>query len=704
MKTIRQASPRIIKQTGSVIIGSVETTSSILTKIGNGTVINNSYIPSTIARDSELPTLTSQLTNDSNFVNQTLTDTLKNFQLEFETKSLVRNNIISNNQSLYSRYFSNQKKLLDNIKTNPPKVLLNASRYCINPNFFTTNETLTTQTIYLPVGVYTFGLEYGGGTITSSSGTGMGTATVTAHQTATSGRTGAKTIEVTTAGTVIFTVSAVVKRAILNRGYRLLGYIRNNGISQQLVNIGTDGGTIGVFGNTSPALAQITRMNTYAGQIINNSRTLANRLETSYELSINTFNFSIVIIPNNFTSDSFLLADKDLAKAPIFVVRQTSGKLQIGSQDTIYYSGTDTTNPLTLNEPNFVSLSIKPNDSSAGNIDYIIYLRNSTVTEVKTGTITAPDWLPALASFGGKSSGAYFDGQIDDIQLGEYKTQAQIEDWFNQNRFRYGNYPTTYTLAIPNPLNYKNRTPLVFVFGESHTGFTNISDLPTSELQTYTNSNLLSYNPVSNTLDTFQMGVNNNYSCTSKSTPTFGFATTRFGCELTLLQHLGEKYGKVILVKLAAPGTIINIDTGQDWNSANNELTLRLIDHINKAIVLAQNQGLNPFILGGVKFLGQNDGLAVGQTPSQFLTQNIALDNRIRARFGFDLPIIQVGLRRGFSAENLTYDNTIQSYVDLFNRYISVTDLSTFDGSHYNATGQLMLGERIAKVFINSYF
>src|SRR5574343_174620 len=51
--------------------GGSETTSTILTKIGNGTTIDDNYIPASIARDTELPTLTSELTNDSGFLTET---------------------------------------------------------------------------------------------------------------------------------------------------------------------------------------------------------------------------------------------------------------------------------------------------------------------------------------------------------------------------------------------------------------------------------------------------------------------------------------------------------------------------------------------------------------------------------------------------------------------------------------------------------
>jgi hypothetical protein len=82
----------------------------------------------------------------------------------------------------------------------------------VNKNLFDTSTTLSTKTITLAVGSYTFSFQSGAGSITSSNGTG----TASNHGAVSAG--GSRTIAVSVAGTFTFTVASTVNNAQLEVG------------------------------------------------------------------------------------------------------------------------------------------------------------------------------------------------------------------------------------------------------------------------------------------------------------------------------------------------------------------------------------------------------------------------------------------------------------------------------------------------------
>jgi hypothetical protein len=89
----------------------------------------------------------------------------------------------------------------------------------VNKNLFDTSATLSTKTITLAVGSYTFWFQSGAGTITSSNGTG----TASNHGAVSAGQT--RTITVSVAGTFTFTVASTVNNAQLEVGSTATSYI-----------------------------------------------------------------------------------------------------------------------------------------------------------------------------------------------------------------------------------------------------------------------------------------------------------------------------------------------------------------------------------------------------------------------------------------------------------------------------------------------
>lgn len=99
----------------------------------------------------------------------------------------------------------------------------------VNHNLFTNTKTLATQTITLPVGFFEFWFISGTGSITSSNGTG----TATNHGAVSFGPSNSRVIEVTSAGTFIFTVSGAVNQASLQ--HSVTGGLPSNELVYQAV-------------------------------------------------------------------------------------------------------------------------------------------------------------------------------------------------------------------------------------------------------------------------------------------------------------------------------------------------------------------------------------------------------------------------------------------------------------------------------------
>jgi hypothetical protein len=103
----------------------------------------------------------------------------------------------------------------------------------VNRNIFNTTTTLSTQTVTLLVGIYTFNFQSGAGSITSSNGTG----TASNHGAVTAGVS--RTITVSVAGTFTFTVSGIVNNAQLEVGSIATTYIaRIDNTAVKVLNLG----------------------------------------------------------------------------------------------------------------------------------------------------------------------------------------------------------------------------------------------------------------------------------------------------------------------------------------------------------------------------------------------------------------------------------------------------------------------------------
>jgi hypothetical protein len=107
------------------------------------------------------------------------------------------------------------------------------SELSVNINIFNTTATLSTQTVALAVGAYTFNFASGAGSITSSNSTGV----ASNHGAVTVGIS--RTITVSVAGNFTFTVSGVVNNAQLEAGSTATTYIaRSDNTTVKVLNLG----------------------------------------------------------------------------------------------------------------------------------------------------------------------------------------------------------------------------------------------------------------------------------------------------------------------------------------------------------------------------------------------------------------------------------------------------------------------------------
>jgi hypothetical protein len=169
-------------------------------------------------------------------------------------------------------------------------------RVGLNNNLFTATGTLSTQTVALATGIYTFWFASGAGTITSSNGTG----TATNHGATTAGVP--RQIVVTVAGTFTFTVSGVVTNAQLEIGSSATVYnLRTDTTVLKLNNTINNALGDGTFVNGTSA--NMTTLDATAGEVLNYNNTLSQGISTT--LTAHQTDLTVIqwVKATNFTSN-----------------------------------------------------------------------------------------------------------------------------------------------------------------------------------------------------------------------------------------------------------------------------------------------------------------------------------------------------------------------------------------------------------------
>jgi hypothetical protein len=434
------ASPNYVVKIGSVVVKN-STNGEILVNIQDPLSNNNSLGTSQkigITQNAVKSYIDTNITEviDSNTQNYS---EIYNY---YNNRELIKDTIIQENLTLYSRQFPDSS-VFENITTTNAAVRLVADTLSVPYNLFTSNVTfpiisdvgipLASQTLYLQIGFYSFGFQDGAGSITSSSGT----ATVTAHQTATQGWSNFKTIQVTTAGTVIFTFntrSAVVNYAVLNQGITLLPYEQRNSTNQSIINLGTGKRNIGIVG-TQANISAYTTIDEFAGRVFTNQSAIQSRLQTPFVLHINNLGYQSWIKPTNFTGNKFLISDPSFANRFMLGIEETNGKIKIGKQNVAWSEVAITTAGLLLNEWNYVGMSLAPNG-----LDFILFIGNRTTTETKTGVLTglAKDFFIGTLNLFGQGGSAWADCLWNNLRFGAYEPAGTFTTNFNNEKANYG--------------------------------------------------------------------------------------------------------------------------------------------------------------------------------------------------------------------------------------------------------------------------
>ena len=421
------ASPNYVVKIGSVVVKN-STNGEILVNIQDPLSNNNSLGTSQkigITQNAVKSYIDTNITEviDSNTQNYS---EIYNY---YNNRELIKDTIIQENLTLYNRQFPDSS-VFETITTTNATVRLKADTLSVPYNLFTSNVTLATQTLWLNIGFYSFGFQDGAGSITSSSGT----ATVTAHQTATQGWTNFKTIEVTTAGTVIFTVTSTVNYAILNQGVTLLPYEQRNSTNQSIINLGTGKRNIGLVG-TQANISAYTTIDEFAGRVFTNQSATQSRIQTPFVLPINNLGYQTWIKPTNFTGDKFLISDPSLANRFMLGVEAINGKIKIGKQNVAWSGVAITTAGLILNEWNYVGMSLAPNG-----LDFVLFIGNRTTSETKTGTLTgtALNFQIGTLNLFGQGGSAWADCLWNNLRFGAYEPAGTFTTNFNNEKANYG--------------------------------------------------------------------------------------------------------------------------------------------------------------------------------------------------------------------------------------------------------------------------
>lgn len=197
---------------------------------------------------------------------------------------------------------------------------------------------------------------------------------------------------------------------------------------------------------------------------------------------------------------------------------------------------------------------------------------------------------------------------------------------------------------------------------------------------------------------------------------------TKFGPEIGIGRILyGEVEEPVAIIKIAYNGT----NLAEDWDPLmpeSFELYPLLISEIDKALALLVNDGLAPIVAGFFWMQGENDakdkvtGLPVPPQPEAANNYGENLDTLIdtfRDYYNEPEMIVIIGRISDqssgtiISAYNLTYwDQVRAAQVSIgetkeFTDWVDTDDLSQSDWVHFDNSGMLALGERMANSWLN---
>jgi len=232
--------------------------------------------------------------------------------------------------------------------------------------------------------------------------------------------------------------------------------------------------------------------------------------------------------------------------------------------------------------------------------------------------------------------------------------------------------------------------PMIVFSGESNSGgFADNADATVEELAARPALQIL--NNTSLVFEDLDIGVNN---LLGHSGLINNPGATTHGWELELANRatLNEFSNPVYLVKTGQGGSTIS-----QWGESDTYYT-NFKTRIDTAITLRSITGTCPFALFYQQ--GINDSIA-GTATATWKAATIAHFEKIRTRYGADIPIIFGKLPAIYSTYNTAIDELVS--VTSLCWSIETTDLGMKDANHYNYTGMKTMSDRMIDKLLENY-
>ncbi len=284
----------------------------------------------------------------------------------------------------------------------------------VNRNFFTTTATLSTQTVTLAVGSYTFWFQAGAGSITSSNGTG------TASNNGAAIVGSPKTITVSAAGTFIFTVSGVVSSAQLESGSTAGTYIaRADATAVKVLNIGSlNSAADGTYTNGSSSNMLVS--NATAGRVLNFMGSASQSLNLGFMNWYDTYSITVAF---NLSS----------LGGALFIKSNTSDRLVMNADGSIRFNSTSGVVQSAAGQ--FVTNTWYVVQVTISGLNVVIYKNGVPIV---TGTLTTR--TTETSNAWNISGSAFVTGVIGDLimQANVALAQSQVTGLYTAIKARYG--------------------------------------------------------------------------------------------------------------------------------------------------------------------------------------------------------------------------------------------------------------------------
>jgi hypothetical protein len=286
----------------------------------------------------------------------------------------------------------------------------------INRNIFATSATLSTQTLTLAIGTYTFSFLTGAGSITSSSGT----ATASNHGAVSAG--GSRTITVTVAGTVTFTVSGTVNSAQLEAGSVQTAYVqRADATAPKVLNLGSKNAS-GDCSYVAGTNANMVAKNATAGLVHNFVATASQGLQANF---LDWYpNYTVIVAYN---------ATVGLGGA-LWIKSNASDRIVVNGDGSFRFNGTT----------GLVQSAVGALTASTWSI-LAITVQGTTVTLYKNGVALTPATntlsvrTTESATNWSISTSAFLNGLTSEhLLIPAALTATQVANIFNGMKSRYG--------------------------------------------------------------------------------------------------------------------------------------------------------------------------------------------------------------------------------------------------------------------------